>query len=646
MQNKSITVSVLEFITPITIFLTPLLFLPFTANFFATPQQIFIISITLILLASLTIDILFRRSFPLSLSPLRLPLILFIGIVIVGLLANPESRTESIVGAGSLYVALALFSYFVSMVPRSAKLKSNSIIAFISATSLLAIHGLLQLTLLHNWSVLPSFMQGRGFTPTGNPIITVTLLIIGVVVAFTFAQTRTSSMAKNLCIASGTVSLIATIAYLSLMLPGGLLSPLFLPLSASWSITLDSLKIPHNLFFGVGLANFSELYTSVKPIFLNTTPFWNINTSTATSELFQWIATIGLLGTASFIYLISIGIKHVTSSKSILSPLNVVFLGSALALILLPGSIPVYLFFFTSLGLIASDDSENVTVPINTRYILCLILISLIGYSDFYLIQVARAEYYLNQAKIALAKNDAKTVYESSLRAIQLVPSMTGYRLSYSQVNLSLAAALSQKSDLTDAEKQNVSQLVSQSIREGKLATSLRPHDAVVWQNLGNIYANLLTVAEGADQYAISSYAQAVALDAANPALRTEFGNLLVKLSTNVKDDKQKGVYLNRAATEFQTAIQLKSDYANAYYNFAKLLETAGDYQNAYLNMQKAVSLLEPSNPDLSKANEELNALKAKVPAPSPTSNNAPTESTQPSQDPLAPLPLTQTTTP
>jgi tetratricopeptide (TPR) repeat protein len=208
---------------------------------------------------------------------------------------------------------------------------------------------------------------------------------------------------------------------------------------------------------------------------------------------------------------------------------------------------------------------------------------------------------------------------------------MAGYHLSYSQVNLSIAAGISQKTDLSDAEKQNVNQLISQSIREAKVTTSLRPHDAMGWQNLGNIYANLLTAADGADKYAINSYAQAVALDSANPVLRTEFANLLVKLSTSIKDEKQKAIYINRAATEFQTAIQLKPDYASAYYNFAKLLESFGDFENAYTNMQKAISLLEPTNPDLSKANEELSALKAKVPAPSAPPSPSPSPLPNPS---------------
>jgi hypothetical protein len=125
-------------------------------------------------------------------------------------------------------------------------------------------------------------MQDRGFTPTGSPLITLAILIIGALVAFSSSHSRTSVRSKYLLLGVGTLSLIASIAYLSLMLPGGYLSPLLLPFTASWNIVLDSLKI-HSLIFGVGLANFNELSHSVKPI--SSYPFWNIIPITASNEI-------------------------------------------------------------------------------------------------------------------------------------------------------------------------------------------------------------------------------------------------------------------------------------------------------------------------------------------------------------------------
>ena len=149
---------------------------------------------------------------------------------------------------------------------------------------------------------------------------------------------------------------------------------------------------------------------------------------------------------------------------------------------------------------------------------------------------------------------------------------------------------------------------------EAKLATSLAPNDSKTWQNLGNLYRNLINVADGVDRFAIDSYSQAVALDPANPALRVEFGGLLYQLAQASKTKEDQPALYNRAASEFQIAIQLKSDYPNAYYNLAKLLEVREDYVNAAVAMQKAISLLGPDNGDLARANAELDDIKAKLP--------------------------------
>lgn len=620
MQHKSISVWLTEILVPFTLFLTPLLFLPFFSNFFGTPKQILIVAIVLMLLMGLVLDMLLRRTIPLRLSSLLLlPLMVCVGAVITNLIANPEGRTEALVGSGSLYLALAILSYFLSMLPRTTKLKSHSVIAIIASSTSLALHGILQLTFLHRWNILPGFMQEKGFTLSGSPFITVSILMIGSVVAFVTAKNLTSARIRYLTIACGIISLGTALAYGSLMLPGGPLTPTILPFAASWNITLDALKNAHTVFFGVGIANFSSLYTAVKPPFLNATPFWNMLPTNASTEIFQWMTTMGALGTAAFIYLIARGVRQITDDRSEHSPISIIFIGSALTFFFTPGSVPIYLLFFVSFGILKAERNEHKAVQQSTRSVISLVLAVAIGLSGYFLVQAVRAENLMYQATQALTKKDATKTYDAYFNAVRLAPTMTNYRLSYAQINLSLAAGMMQKSDITDAEKETINHLVTQAINEGKAASVLRPHDVRVWQNLGAIYANLIPIMTGADTLALDAYNQAVALDANNPALRTEFGAVLMQLVRTTKDEQVQSAYLNRANAEFQTAIQLKSDYSMAYYNLAKLLESVGEYGNATLAMQKSVSLLKDTDPNLARAKEELSALKAKVPQPTPT---------------------------
>jgi tetratricopeptide (TPR) repeat protein len=188
----------------------------------------------------------------------------------------------------------------------------------------------------------------------------------------------------------------------------------------------------------------------------------------------------------------------------------------------------------------------------------------------------------MRRAQLALTQNDGKAVYDNHRSALGFYPGMSGYNTSFATVNLSLASALSQKSDLTDTDRENIAQLIQQSVQSGKSATSLRPNDAAAWVTLATTYQNLINVAEGSDQFTVDAYARAISLDRANPQLRIQFGGLLMQLGNSAKDEQVKTIYLDRAQNEFQTAIQLKPDYGNAYYNLAKLLESRGKYEEAW----------------------------------------------------------------
>jgi tetratricopeptide (TPR) repeat protein len=404
-------------------------------------------------------------------------------------------------------------------------------------------------------------------------------------------------------------------------MPGQELSPLILPLSSSWNIALDAMKPVRSLILGVGLANYGDFASSVKPLLLNATPFWNQSIVTSGSELLQILTTTGLIGLFSVLAIPVIAFRFVRTHleqkpKEDPTLISIIALAviSGLSLVVFPGSLPVLFVFFSAVGLLCATSPHSHSLPLQNSLAVATVGLIIFVLTGFYSYKVYAAEWHLHNAQVALAKNDGKTVYEQNLAAIKLLPTLTSYRLSYSQVNLSLASALSQKSSLSDADRQNVTQLVSQAVVEAKTATGLRPHSAATWQNLGTIYRNLINVAEGADQFAITAYAQAISLDPGNPTLRVEFGGLLYQLGTSSKNSADQALLYDRARNELQTAISLKSDYANAYYNLSKLLETTKDYGDSYLAMQKAISLLGHDSQDLGRATSELEMIKAKLP--------------------------------
>lgn len=604
-------------ITAIIIFLTPIFFWTTTPNFFNTPKQLLLSTLILISVGYVALTVFTKKSITLSSSIFRFGLYAFGLAIILNLGLNPAGRLESVLGPGSIYLFLTLFSYLLTIYG-TPSVRPYFVVALVGSTTLLAIHSTLQLTVLYQWTALPTFMQSRGFTLTGSLMTTLSLLILGGITSLVL--TLKYSRFKLLTAILTALHTIAIVALGITLLPGGELAMQILPFSASWNIALDAMKNFKSLLFGVGLTQFSNFYKSVKPLFLNSDSFWNILPTSSSSTILDLMTTTGLVGLVSFISLplLSLGTKSEDLFHQII---KTIALTTTVILVLTPSSLPLLVIFFTSLAILSYHHSTPTDLPQSSSLILSATIIGFASYLLYFGYLFTSAEINLRQAQIALSNQDGKRVYEHHLSAIKLLPQMTNYRLSYSQVNLSLASSISQKkTDLTPAERQNISQLISQAVREAKLATSLTPNNSAVWQNLGLVYRNLINVAEGADKFAIDSYAQAVALDPANPALRVEFGGMLYQLAGSTKKSEDQSTLYARAQSEFQTAIQLKPNYPNAYYNLAKLLESQGDYQNAVLALQKSISLLGPDSLDLGKANSELSALQAKIPKPTPKS--------------------------
>ena len=222
-------------------------------------------------------------------------------------------------------------------------------------------------------------------------------------------------------------------------------------------------------------------------------------------------------------------------------------------------------------------------------------------------------------------------MYDYHLSALRFYPRMSGYNtFCYRQLE-SRQCPLT-KSDLTDNDRENIARLIQQSVQSGKTATSLCPNDASAWVTSPHL-PNLINVAQGSDQFTVDAYA-ALSPSTAPILHRIQFGGLLMQLGLALRVSNQ--VHLSRPRpNEFQTAIQLKPDYGNAYYNLAKLLESRGKYEEAVAAMAQVVRYLDASSSDAARATAELDTLKTKVPVKTPAPSSSPT-----------PAPSTELTTP
>ncbi|MBP9670536.1 tetratricopeptide repeat protein [Candidatus Woesebacteria bacterium] len=599
---------------PLLLALIPLIFWTITPNFFGTAKLFLFLTYTLALVIIYLSGLVSSKVLVLPKNSLVLPLVLFFFSIIISLVVSPEGRPEALSGKGLLLLALPLSSWVLLTQSHTQTLEKLLKFALTSSSAILALYTLFQLTLIPNLSFVPSFLQTKTFTPTGDYLSTLLFLLIGTLIAF-YDLPKANQKTKIFNLVSIILSVISSVAIISLMLPGSLLALQLIPYEETWAITLDALKTTRSLLFGVGISNYSLLYTVVKPLTLNATNLWNILPQTGTSELLTIFATTGIIGGLSLIAIFVQGLRTTYSSYLFYPTLLLV-----IALILTPGNIILYVLFFTLITLAPHSTTSHHELTTQKSFIFGLSGIALALFLYGYSMRSFIAEYYVGQAQAGLKNNDGKMVYDYQKKALDLTPNITKYHLSFAEINLNLAGALSQKQTLDDQEKNTVSQLIQQAINESKLAIGLQPNNTLTWLSLGKIYRNLIGVAAGSETFTVDNYAKAVALDPSNPALRLDFGSVFYQLATTTQDEKERVSFYSRAITELQMAIQLKPDYTNAYYNLAKVYESAKDYDNAYLNMQKTLTYLGSNNSEFGRISTELEAIKSKLKTPPQTS--------------------------
>lgn len=670
------------------IFLTPLFFLPITLNFFQTNKLLLVIISTLLLLVSTAVRHLRWHQHQHLQSTLAWPLAIFWVVTILNLILTQEARFESLVGTGGLFLSLPLLTYFLTSLTANLDLEEKgdlvrwSLLGLIGSGTVLALLGIAQLTFVSDMTQLPLWLQSLAFTPAGSLMSLLIVLAVSTVTALVWALKEKQIVNKVLLLISAGIQLAAGVAYASLIIPGEKLVLRVLPIQAGWSIALDGLKAGRQLLIGAGLANFPVLYTNLKPSSLAQTDLWTTIFNRSSTELLHLLSTMGIVGLGAFVLVCLAVVGLVKKLAESDSPVDTALRSSLIALlisfVLFPASIVTYTLFFVLAGVAASrtahlEQALTVSLPDYVSYTTATILIAVTLVSGVFTYRTYAAERAMYRAQQALAQNDANTVYDQQVKAINLAPRRTNYHISFAQINLQLASSLSQARaaaqdesgtgarELTEQERQQITTLIQRAIEQGQVSTQLRPSYYLTWQNLGTTYRNLINVVQGAEDFALQNVNQAVQLNPSDPNLRVEAGGLYYQLALLVRAQQQAlqqqaqqqqaqvqidpelaNNLLDQAIQQFRTAVNLRPSYANAYYNLAKAYEAKENYRLAYQAMQSTLSNIEPDSADYQIAQEELLALEKLLPQTQETAAEPtqPVDETAPNnlQEP-APLP-------
>jgi len=641
-----ISTKILRIIPFLLSFITPLLFLPFTADYFAFNKYFFIAILGTISLIAWCIRNITRGKLHLTTSPALLPLtILVIANIVSSILISPTQHI-SLFGQTSLFFFLAIIFITVTSSQKNRFTINSGIYGLIASAILISL-----LTLLHYFGIIgkitsSEIFSNRYFNPTGSvlPAISFTLPLL---IATTIFTTGVKNwIVKSALFGSVLLMIVATIINFSLILPQNGVPVLnILPLSAGWSIAVDTMKTPATALLGTGPETYTSTFTRLRPVFLNLDKnLWNIRFSESSNYIFTLITTTGLIGALAFFFsffrplVVSFKNRRSVEEKNSFNFLLVALAVVLISFFVIPtGIISLTLSFVLLICLTIELKLQNLKSVKDVTFSLSADTAASPAYNDLpetakstvtsaflpwivtFLAIGLLSSFWFFASKMYLAsiayKQASDTVqadpYSSYLglqKSAQLDPYNPYYAQGLSQIYLSVANSYLSKENSTEEEKKNGTDFAQRALDAGKLSAQLDPLNVTAWENLFIIYRSLIPYAQGSADMAISHGLQAASIYPTNPTIYLQIGILFY----NLGDADQAIKFIDRS-------LELKQNWDLPYFNLSSIYKAKEEYAKALQYAKAGLEFTDPKGEDITTIQEEIKALEKLVPAPAAT---------------------------
>lgn len=608
-----------KYILYIVLSLFPIFALSSFTSPYVVPKEILLVVGASALVIVWAIKVIVKGTLSFSFGKFDLGVLLVSVSYFASTLLRTPNKMEAYLLPGSTTFVLggAVFYFLINQF--SQKNKNEGVIAlFVSGVLLSLLSLMTSVNLFSKIPQLPAFVRDTSFNPMGGAIPSIVFLLVIMLFAIVIFLNEKDSV-KRIFYGSSMAVMVFAITFLAIsILPGKATSPRFATMQDSWEITVDALK--KSPILGAGPANYLTAFNVFRPVTYNQSDLWQVRFATASNFYFTYITETGFLGIISFsILLIAIYkfIKHdfkFDKSKDVI--LQNIEKFSVLLLIILFGFLPVspviVVLLFAILALLSKSEHKTFRLNVATAesnlgvsripsIIVVIPFVAGVIAVLFYGSKVIAAESIFKKSLEALAKNDAKTTYDLMNAAITKNPKVDRYHASFAQVNMALASSLASKKDITDTDRATISQLIQQAISEGKATVALNPTRSSNWEVLAQIYTSIMPFAKGADQFAVQTYTQAIALDPTNPNLRIALGGIYYSLGN-----------FDNAIDVFKLAAIAKPNLPNAHYNLAVAYREKKDFDNAIAEINNVINLVDKNSEDYKVAKQTLDDLQSK----------------------------------
>jgi tetratricopeptide (TPR) repeat protein len=608
--------SLREYLILAIIFLFPITFASTFIDQIQTPKLIilgFLICLTIIVTA---IQLYISGQIYYAKGKFDLPIFIIVLAYLLSAIFITPNKVEAffIPGTASLVIGLGILYFLINTIADKNKVKTTLVASSVTLSLILLASFI---GVFSKIPQLPAFVTSASFNPTGD-FLTSTIYLAASLPFALYFLVKEKELLKKLTFAFCLVFILIAfgISLFTLLSFDKKSLPVLPPYQTSWAVAIDTIR--ENPLLGIGPGNYLSSFGRFRPVSYNLTNLWQLRFGVGRDWYLTIITETGIVGAIGTLFLIFSVFKLIDKNVSIykesrslmIDGVSLVLLVLLLiALAIFPPTATAMLLIFVFIALNSQAKVLTLTFSGNNlatqRVILCIILIGIVIFLGVQARPLILAEAKFKEANDTLIANNGKKTYDNLQQAINLNPYVDRYHASYAQVNLAIArsviTSVKDTKDLTDTQKSTVTQLIQQAIREGQNTVALNPVRAANWQVLANIYQVIIPFASQADQYAIQSYNQTIALDPIDPNVRISLGGLYYSL----------GQYDN-AINSFQFAALAKSDLANAYYNLAAAYAAKNDFNNAIAAMNKVLSLVPKDSSDYKVASGDLDTLQKK----------------------------------
>ncbi|NLG06725.1 MAG: tetratricopeptide repeat protein [Candidatus Pacebacteria bacterium] len=614
-------------------FLLPVLVIPTINNPFFNSKGLLLFVLVIGTLLAYIIASFKEKKWLLNSNPLVLPLVLFGGSILLStLITHSEYPYDQLLGWGGFFLSFVLIIIFApSLIKQDYSQKLVQILNI--AGVIVALNSVFQLfdfglSQVFNYLSVYEVANDLSFNLTGGVLLNVQLLS-SLILMNLLVKNQRQSLLQKIIIAVLVVGLGVNIYAI---LPGHSTSLVLLPLPASLEIARNSLVATRAALFGYGPNSYGHVFSLLKPAWLNTSSVWQYNFDSATIFPLTLVVSGGLLALISWIFFATRSVRLLSDKKEQKAPALKYFIFVALAWqvisplnVMMLTLLAIALSFWLAANIesfkIKKFSFNNIFDPFNlqphnkaNRYTFTAISIVSLLAVIFLAYQIGlnyAAHVAAYQATQAASKEDFNLVFAKQEQSRNLAIFSADWRRIYASSALELAVALSNKTDITPVEQEQVMGLVNLAITEAREAIKLEPNSYQNWLVLANIYLLLTDVTEDARQLAFEALSQATLANPNDPFIRISLGQFYMGLEQ-----------WEQASNFFLQAVERKPDLAVAYYNLAQayvkneqILEAETALQQALLLIDKETDLEDYTTVEtqLATVSEQADQIRAQA---------------------------------